>query len=279
MVGKERRFVQSQEYAAALRTSLAALRNLVAEQATISIVPETLFKKIEDMDTVEEQMKRDLAFANDVVSQRCMMSAFVLQASQLEQSAEVIRDEFLEHDTAHLEDNANRLELFKAGVRDVRQVLLPQVSLLVCSDKDVSVQVSVKDETVNAVIRDAMDVRTKRLEELCTSLESLLASKERVSRQQVTFNAYRGQAHQCRRMDTSHQNVLREHAQIMSEDIGDKDDEEAVENRLVRFRNAVSTAESIQSGRNANDNVFTLLVEVFRNVKLRWTWRRDQLFW
>ncbi|KAF7726997.1 Spectrin beta chain, non-erythrocytic 1 [Apophysomyces ossiformis] len=235
-----------------LRTTFQHLRESAA-MYNASLISDAILKRMQDVDNAEERVNHYLNFANEVVTQRCLVSAFILRTAQLEQSAEMIREEFIAangNTAVHIE----RLERFKAGVNDVRHDLAGSIPYPVRSAEEIATSLRLEDETMNSVIQDAVDTRIVRLEEISSSLELLLESKERVSRRRMSLDAYKKQAEACEQWIGSRQELLRTSAVML--DVTDALD-------IAKLKEAVSTANSIETAMKAQDNVYTVLKTVY----------------
>ncbi|KAG0177802.1 Spectrin beta chain, non-erythrocytic 1 [Apophysomyces sp. BC1021] len=235
-----------------VRTTFSDLRESAA-MYNASLMSDAFLKRMQDVDNAEERMSYYLEFSNEVVTQRCLVSAFILRTAQLEQSAEMIREEFIAakgDSTLHLD----RLERFKAGVSDVRHNLAASIPFPVRSTEDIATSLRLEDETMNSVIRDAVDTRNIRLEELSSSLELLLESKERISRRRMSLHTYKKQVEACELWIASRQELLRAIARTL--DTADVLD-------IAKLKEAVSTANSIETAMKSQDNLFTVLKTVY----------------
>ncbi|CAO3607298.1 unnamed protein product [Mucor hiemalis] len=229
----------------------------------VTVFPAAFTKKIQDIQTAQSRADYFLDFSNEVVSQRCLVSAFILRTAQLEQSAELIREEFIATKVAGagnqiaglLEGHTERLQKFKAGIEDVRQNLASSIPYPVRSLENMSTQAKIRDETTNSVILETIDLRNTRLDEICISLQQLLESKERVSRRKLSLHSFKKQAEvteawiDSRRELLSRSNYLIDH------------DEQKVD--VDKLKEAVSQADSVEQSMKANETVFTSLVTLF----------------
>ncbi|KAI9499557.1 hypothetical protein BDB00DRAFT_783048 [Zychaea mexicana] len=175
-------------------------------------LPESTFSRMQALEKAEAQMSSQFTFATEVVTQHCLVSAFILRTDQLEQTAELIREEFLK------EVNGDRLDQFKASVADVQDNLVRQIRYPVRSFKDdrIKVETRIQDEAVNEVIRDTIATRTSRLEELVASMEFQLESKETISRFQVQLHLYNRHAEACERWIESHDSALQQNNKLLN---------------------------------------------------------------
>ncbi|ORZ15920.1 hypothetical protein BCR42DRAFT_44841 [Absidia repens] len=233
----------------------------------------------------------NLTFGNEVINQRCLMAAFLWRTSQLEHSAEVIREEFLDQSkqsgddsdgindstegTDGLADHGERLQRFNAGIEDIRQNLAPTISLpirhqsassssslLVNTPKSRSSYSGVKDETTNAIIRETIDSRLKRLQDLSNGLQSLLDSKERLTRQEVARVLYIKQLEICNAWIDEQMTKLQTSLRVLDCDAGDDIDNKMID--MQQLRGAIGTAESIETATHGSDSVMSSLQAAYK---------------
>ncbi|KAG1470976.1 hypothetical protein G6F56_002382 [Rhizopus delemar] len=221
------------------------------------VIPQA--KKINDLETARGRMKHILSFSNDVVSQRCLVSAFILRTAQLEQSAELIREEFIassnqqEKDVIHLfENHSDRLQKFKASIEDVRHQLAASIPYPVRSSQYISADIKMSDEAINAAIHETINTRNVRLSELWSSLEQLLATRERISRRRLTIHTFKKQAtHTGAWIDDRH-NLLITYANAEGTETLEK---------------ALSDIMSIHQAMKASETSFVLLTSAYEACK------------
>jgi hypothetical protein len=241
------------------------------------------------------QVEADLVFGNEIINQRCLMATFLWRASQLERSAEVIREEFLDQSRQPGEDNAadtdmgwladhgERLQRFNSGIDDIRQEIVPTIPLPVrdfsssssllltgySSNKaTLSQKVSgVKDETTNAIITETIDTRLKRLQELANGLRSLLDSKERMSRREMSRVLYLNQVETCGAWISAHMEKLET---VANERYCEDPAGAGVVDKMVdiqQLRGAIGIAESIEAATQGNDTVLVSLQSAYNTYK------------
>ncbi|RCI05785.1 hypothetical protein CU098_006957, partial [Rhizopus stolonifer] len=239
--------------------------NLVADttdyynDTSVTLLPNAAMKKMQDLKLAQERADYFLTFSNEVVAQRCLVSAFILRTAQLEQSAELIREEFIATKVGGanaqivtlFESHAERLEKFKAGIDDVRLHLATSIPFPVRSLDNISTQAKIKDETTNAVIHEAIDIRNARLYELWSSLQQILESKERVSRRRLSLHAYKKQVIVVEEWIRSHLEVLQ--SSHVSQDSVD----------MEKLKEAVSQADSVEKAMKSNETVMSSLISAF----------------
>ncbi|KAI8078677.1 uncharacterized protein BX664DRAFT_362254 [Halteromyces radiatus] len=255
-------------------------------------------KAIRSLQIAHDVVEKYLAFSNEIINQRCLMVAFLWRTSQLERSAEVIREEFLDQgddnysDEDWLTDHSERLHRFKSGIEDIRHDLGATIPLPVRSGISISSSSSssllpanfkrsrspsmdhisgVKDETTNAIIRETIDTRMKRLEELVNGLESLLDSKERMSRRQVSRVLYGKQVEICEAwIDTQMDKLHSALGMLGSPDDGLNDNLFSSTKATIdiqQLRDAIGMAESIEAATRGNDTVFSSLQSAYNTCK------------
>ena len=217
---------------------------------SVALLPHAFMQKMQHTQAAVERTDYLLDFSNQVVSQRCLVSAFILRTAQLEQSAELIREEFIATQTSRvglLENHTERLEKFKAGIQDVRQNLAGSIPYPVRSI-DTAGSAKIKDETTNAVIQDTIEMRNTRLDELCISLQQLLASKERVSRRRLSLHAYKKQVEAMGVWMQSRRDLL---------------EQTYAQDDVEKLKAAVSQAKSVEQAMKSNESVFYSLTTCF----------------
>lgn len=228
----------------------------------ITLLPNAFMKKMQDVQAAQDRTSYYLNFSNQVVTQRCLVSAFILRTAQLEQSAELIREEFIATKVAGgnaqiaglLENHTERLEKFKAGIDDVRDHLATSIPYPVRSLENLSTQAKIKDETTNNVIHETIDMRNTRLGELWSSLQQLLESKERVSRRRLSLHSFKKQAEVAEAwIDSRHEILSNSNSYILPEKTID----------IEKLKEAVSQADSVEQAMKANDTVLSSLNSVF----------------
>ncbi|KAI9008901.1 hypothetical protein CLU79DRAFT_497229 [Phycomyces nitens] len=235
-----------------LKQRFDALREM-ATMYNASLVSEALAKRMEEMDGAEKRLDSGLAFSNKVVTQRCLVASFILRTAQLEQSAELIREEFMAS-KEQAESNTERLELFKAGIQDVRENLAGSIPYPVRSIDNTMGRL--KDETTNSVIKDTVETRHRRLDELSSSLQLLLESKERISRRRMSLHTYQQQVEACEAWIGSRRELLQTHLET-----------DYTKQDALQLKETVSLADSIETAMNAHENVFTVLKSTFEKCK------------
>ncbi|KAL0082020.1 hypothetical protein J3Q64DRAFT_1643143 [Phycomyces blakesleeanus] len=235
-----------------LKQQFDALRDM-ATMYNASLVSEALAKRMEEMDGAEKRLDSGLVFSNKVVTQRCLVSAFILRTAQLEQSAELIREEFMAS-KEQAETNTERLELFKAGIEDVRENLAGSIPYPVRSPDNTMGRL--KDETTNSVIKDTVETRHRRLDELSSSLQLLLESKERISRRRMSLHTYQQQVEACEAWIGSRRELLQTHLET-----------DYTKQDALQLKETVSLADSIETAMTAHENVFTVLKNTFEKCK------------
>ncbi|KAG2208914.1 hypothetical protein INT47_011054, partial [Mucor saturninus] len=230
---------------------------------SVSLLPNAFSKKMQDLQSAQDRAGYYLNFSNEVVTQRCLVSAFILRTAQLEQSAELIREEFIATKVAGetvqiaglLESHTERLQKFKDGIDDVRQNLATSIPYPVRSLENISTQAKLKDETTNSVIHETIDMRNTRLDEICTSLQHLLETKERVSRRRLSLHSYKKQAQVAEAwIGSRHEILSRSNSYVINKN-------SAV--NIEKLKEAVSQADSVEQAMKANESVFTSLNTTF----------------
>jgi Calponin homology (CH) domain/Growth-Arrest-Specific Protein 2 Domain len=150
-------------------------------------------KKVEQLKNMASATEGSLLFAKSIVTQNLDIQAFIAQANSLESTAISIRNALTSR--GNVEETQTIVAKF---VQDVARVL-DQVSTKVQfpsrpNDEDVSEQTQQRDQSAQSVIKETINARNTRLQELSSSLQSLLESTERLSRRMSTIQSYRVQA-------------------------------------------------------------------------------------
>ncbi|CAO3618756.1 unnamed protein product [Cunninghamella blakesleeana] len=243
---------------------------------------------IEKLNHAKENVENNLTFANEIINQRSLMAAFIWRTSQLEHSAEVIKEEFLDKkekvsnddNAIHLlEDHKDRLERFNSGIDDIRNGLATTIPLPVRSQISSSLNVessstttssstssaNLEDETTNAIIRDTIDTRLALLQELSDSLQSILNSKEQLSRREMARILCEKQIEACATWIKSNQEKLKvalETTTLLNEN--NNDDKNEMELDLRKLREHIGIAESIEAATHGKDTVLTSLTSAYK---------------
>lgn len=229
---------------APLRDELESIREAAMHQ-NVPLISETLSKRLVRMDNAENALQEHLMYANEVVTQRFLVDAFLLRTTQLEQSAEMIREEFAsnQEDGGSETQHGERLERFKAGVDDVRDNLTTQVPYPTRNG-------NLQGDTINSVIRDTLTSRNQRLQELYESLYALLESKESVSRRKIVFDTFAKELAACQAWIASHKSSL--------------DACLAKKHNLESLREGIQIASSIEAAMQAKNNALSVLKQAFQ---------------
>lgn len=244
--------------------SLVDENNDYYNHTSVTLLPNAFMKKMQDVQAAQNRTSYYLAFSNDVVSQRCLVSAFILRTAQLEQSAEMIHEEFIATKIAGgnaqivglLENHNERLEKFKAGIDDVKHHLATSIPFPLRSLESISTQARIKDETTNKVIHETIDIRNARLDELWSSLQLLLETKERVSRRRLSLHSFKKKAQAAETWIDSRREILSKNDLYIS-----SDDDKIVD--IEKLKEAVSQADGVEQSMKAADSVLTTLTSAF----------------
>ncbi|KAI9306228.1 hypothetical protein BJ944DRAFT_238935 [Cunninghamella echinulata] len=247
---------------------------------------------IGQLDHAKERVEANLTFANEIINQRSLMAAFIWRTSQLEHSAEVIKEEFLdkkqtgtEDDSAHLlEDHKDRLERFNSGIDDIRQGLATTIPLPVRSqitsslNSEVSLSSSdstptspssanLEDETTNAIIKDTISTRLALLQELSDGLQSILNSKVQMTRREMAKLLCEKQVEACETWLKTNQEKLKvalETTLLNTDDNNNNNDNEENDTALRKLREHIGISESIEAATHGKDTVLTSLTTAFK---------------
>jgi hypothetical protein len=217
----------------------------ISNGLTPGFMSELHAKKMQVLFQAQYYVVADLEFARTVVDQGQAVSVFLKNANDLEQRAEVLREEFLSD-----KDAEHRLEEFKKKVVDLKSghnVLYPVRT----NEQDVPMPTKVKDKTMNSVVQDTMATHIGRLDELVASLSTLFKSKEFLTKLEYMRNAFDRQSQACQTWIESRRSILEKSVYIL--------DDENLTLDINQLRDAVSEADSIQTAMEAQDNHLTLL--------------------
>ncbi|CAO3597563.1 unnamed protein product [Absidia cylindrospora] len=237
-----------------------------------------------------------LVFGKEIIDQRCLMGAFLWRTSQLEHSAEVIREEFLDQSgygsdvdeadqsagvISWLADHGERLQRFNSGIDDIRQDLATTIplpvrtlpsssssSLLLDYGKSSSPSSmrnvpGVKDETTNAIIKGTIDTRLQRLQELSNGLQSLLDSKERMSRREMSRVLYIKQLEACETWIGASMIKLQTTMKILDDDASGSDKGQDTVSNIQQLRGAIGITESIEAATHGDDTLLVTLQSAY----------------
>lgn len=223
-----------------------------------TILPSTFTKKMQEVQQAQDRTSYYFNFSNEVVTQRCLVSSFILRTAQLEQSAEVIREEFIASKLAGgnsqivelLSNHSERLDKFKLSIDDVRNVLAASIPFPVRALENIPTQAKIKDETTNSVIKETINMRSAQLDEIWLSLQQLLETKERVSRRRLSLHSYKQQVKAIEAwIDSRYQILSKTNSYTLPNEEVD----------IEKLKDAVSQAESVEQAMKASDNLLTLL--------------------
>ncbi|KAI7859353.1 hypothetical protein BDC45DRAFT_476153 [Circinella umbellata] len=233
------------------------------------LVSDALNAKMQHLDKLQKRIPLDLAFAEGIVAQRCLMVEFLNHTAALEQSAEQIREEIamLTRD----KNNNNRNNDEETGVRTFNRIQELESNVQTI-DRDISSKVPyptrrevyselsldltqqhVKDDVMNALVRDTIEIKSRRLAGLIEGMEKLLESKENISRRKMAIEAYCKELETCREWIDTRNGMLfkaREHAEPYC--------------NIPGLRDGISLTDSIQSTCCfVNENAMTTLKTAF----------------
>ncbi|KAI8977077.1 hypothetical protein BDF20DRAFT_913451 [Mycotypha africana] len=240
--------------------------NISQDSNNLPVLPPLLVQTMQVVKLAHERVDYHLKFSNEIVTQRCLLSAFILRTTQLEESAELIREEFIENKTTNnrntllvdiLEGHSERLNKFRSGIDDVRDNLARSIPFPVRSIEDTPTQAKIKDESTNTVIKEIISMRLAKLDELWISLQQLLKSKECITRRRLSLYTFKKQAEIVEAWIKSRQETLGQYEEkyLVHDDEAQK--------TLDRLRSAVTQLEAIEQAMIATENVFTEFMSTF----------------
>lgn len=234
---------------------------------TTPIIPRDRFtEKLNEVQQAQTITSYCLDFSSKVVDQRFIVSAFILKTVNLEQSAELIREELisinLQNGDDHiisqlLEDYSGKLQSFKTNVEDVQNNLAAKIPFPIRALDYYSTQTKIKDEASNSVIRETVTMYSSRLGELFSSLQQILESKERVSRRKLSLHYYKKQAKLIDAWITSRQQAI-----LFEWNIRD------IKRGIRDLEKVVSQISSIEQTMISSDNLFTKLLSLYNKCKM-----------
>lgn len=225
-------------------------------ETSLVIVPESTRSIHRALCEAQKRIADRLKFAHAVVQQHCLISAFVARSTELEHTANAMREEFLS--SSDVEAHRERLVQFEKDVENlqsslVRQIQYPTRSV---SATRVTTHVRVDDDSLNKTIMDTLLTRTERLSELVSGLKLVLESRETMSRCRMQMELYKQHAHACESWIQSRLEIIAKHDQLLQsacERILDQDE----------LDEAASSARSIEQAIKISDNTFTCLETLF----------------
>ncbi|RCH98825.1 Spectrin beta chain, non-erythrocytic 1 [Rhizopus azygosporus] len=242
------------------QTTLVSIKQAYKDLQTASAASKPGFmselhvKKMEALNQSEDYMDAEINYAQDLITLRKQLSEFLDKESQLEQTADMIREEILSQASMGPPENElmNRLEAFKEQVKAATdfaklKILIPKRH----NEEDVPMTVKVKDRTMNSVVQDVISTKINRLDEFVESLSSLIKSHEVFTRLQYILRTFRKQMAACEKWIQTRKDILEKNVHML--------DDENLALDLNCLRDAVSEADSIQTAMKAYDNNFTLL--------------------
>lgn len=227
-----------EETALGLRKTLDDLCESAASHGTV-VVSDSFKKQMQQLDTAQDGIRDHFDFSTALLIQTRAVCAFMVQATELETQADTIRDDLASthspsssgyQSQQQHEDWAmafmDRLYELKDGIDHMPSISYPNSN----------------DETNNDMIRDWVDMRTRRLYGLHASLEQLLESKEGISRKKITLQAYLKEAETCRNWIAERMDAL----VFNADDNGD----------VAKLRKAIQHVEGVQAAMAAHGNVW-----------------------
>ncbi|KAI8139340.1 hypothetical protein BJV82DRAFT_626900 [Fennellomyces sp. T-0311] len=224
--------------------------------ANMILVSDPLTTKITQLDHMQKRIQLDLAFAEGIVTQRCLMREFLDRMAALEQSAEQIREAI-----ASSSPHENMFERVQALRSESQRVDRDMTTHMLYPTRDgVSTQQQLKDDAMNSLVRDTIETKSNRLATLLDGLEELLESKENVSRRKMAMEAYRKEFQACMDWIDARKSML-ERARTH------------IPSNIPGLRDGISLTDNIQSTSQASENAMTTLKAACRRLE---EWPQEQ---
>lgn len=153
---------------------------------------ELIFKKKSALESTIDGVQSHVAFVDQVLEQRQVIVASLVKVSELESLAESIKTKLLSSDL----DGGEQAQLndYNTKVSELVQHLSQVMVYPVRHYRDHDATCREQDEAHNAVMTDMVAARKSRLDELGNTLESILKSKERLSRCKAAEETYMAEA-------------------------------------------------------------------------------------
>lgn len=234
-----------EETALGLRKTLDDLCESATSHGTV-VVSDSFKKQMQQLDVVQDVIRDHFDFSTALLIQTRAVCTFMEQATELENQADSIRDDLA---STHSPSSSgyqsqqqhedwgmafmDRLYELKIGIDQ-----MPSISYPTCDD-----------ETNNDMIRDWVDMRTRRLYGLHASLEQLLESKEGISRKRIALQAYIKEAETCRSWIDERMSGL-----IFSVDENDD---------VAKLRKAIQYVEGVQAAMTTHGNVWETTLNAY----------------
>ncbi|KAG2214340.1 hypothetical protein INT47_000896, partial [Mucor saturninus] len=173
---------------AALASLLDHLVSLQAENAPL-LQTEMVYKRKSTLESTIERVQEHVKFVDQVLEQRDLILTRLDNIAALETLAETIKTRFLSSDTVEGQEKEALQEYLVRVSRLESQMVYP-----VRHYRDHDATCREEDDSHNAAMTEMLTARRARLDELGTSLESILKSKERVSRCKAAEETYMSEA-------------------------------------------------------------------------------------
>lgn len=201
-----------------LKAELAELKQLVAEyekgavasmqfnfdslhsaatDLSSAVLPDHVQRKKSTILNSIKRLHGQIAYAEDVVTQRSAATQFVVSTIDLEKGAEALREKFL---AAHGKspDQYKEVKQYETEVTKIINVVGSKITYPTRSYEGLSPKSKAEDENANTVLQETVKARISLLKDLLTTLHALIESNERFSRRRLAIQSYMKQAEDVR---------------------------------------------------------------------------------
>ncbi|KAG2236718.1 hypothetical protein INT48_000716 [Thamnidium elegans] len=172
----------------ALSVLLENISNLQTKNPAL-LQSELIYKRKAGLEATMDRVQEHVNFVDQVLEQRNMIVHRLTKVSELESLAESIKAGFLASDEVYGQEQEN-LQEYNLRVSQLES----SMSYPVRHYRDHDAQCREEDVAHNTVMTDMLNDRRSRLDELGSSLESILKSKERLSRCKAAEETYMSEA-------------------------------------------------------------------------------------
>ncbi|GAA5798437.1 hypothetical protein HPULCUR_003840 [Helicostylum pulchrum] len=172
----------------ALSGLLENLSNLQTKNPVL-LQSELIYKRKAGLEATMHRVQEHVNFVDQVLEQRDMIVHRLTKVSQLETLAESIKSGFLASDKVYGQEQED-LQDYNSRVSQLESSMAYPVRHY----RDHDAQCREEDEAHNTVMTDMLNDRRSRLDELGSSLESILKSKERLSHCKAAEETYMSEA-------------------------------------------------------------------------------------
>jgi hypothetical protein len=172
-----------------LQNELAQLQTSSVREQNTLLLTEVTFKKKSALEQAITRIENHEEFAKSILEQSAIISTCIDQVDKLEATAETTKSRFL---AANGKNDAldSELQSYKESVKQLDQQLDNSLVYPVRHYRDHDPHSREQDVTHNVQVKEIVHARVSRLNELSGTLESILKSKERLSRRRAAEENY-----------------------------------------------------------------------------------------